>query len=182
MARASLPRLGRSELALSAGNRHPRNASVTADGRGNVLWQDVANWQQNSQRVSVEKWCHTAQRLDGVTRRSEAVRLNYAEIFRVIDRGLRLAFRPTVGRNWSFVARAMAALDRVKTAAFRGNQHVGEASIDASPGKSAATTAATLGVSQAQVERVRAVLASENFAIKAQLHAGQSTINASFAA
>jgi len=78
-----------------------------------------------------------------------------------------------------FVARAMAALDRVKTA---GRPSKELASIDANSGKSAAVTAAAIGVSTKQVERVRAVLASENFAIKAQLHAGQSTINASFAA
>ena len=77
-----------------------------------------------------------------------------------------------------FVARGMAALDRVKPQGQRSDL----ASIEAKSGKSAAETAAALGVSRAQVERVRTVLASENFAVKEQLHAGQITINAAFAA
>jgi len=77
-----------------------------------------------------------------------------------------------------FVARGMAALDRVKPEGRPSKT----ASIEAVSGRSSEQTAATLGVSRAQVERVRAVLASENEAVKAQLHAGQITINAAFAA
>lgn len=60
--------------------------------------------------------------------------------------------------------RALATIDRVKTA---GRRPAELASIDANSGKSAAETAAVLGISQAQVERIRAVQASDDEAAKA---------------
>jgi protein gp37 len=82
-----------------------------------------------------------------------------------------------------FAARAFEALDRVKPATFHGNQYTGGgASPEAPPGKSAEETATSIGVSRAQVERMRAVLGSENEEAKAKLLAGETTINGAYTA
>jgi protein gp37/ParB-like chromosome segregation protein Spo0J len=80
----------------------------------------------------------------------------------------------------AFVARAVETLDRVKPEGGKARQLL--ASGEASRGKSAAETAAALGVSRAQIERTRAVLRSDNAEKKAQLRAGQTTVNGAYTA
>src|SRR5262245_51348768 len=83
----------------------------------------------------------------------------------------------------AFHVRAIEALDRVKP---RGGDHKSpesKASIEAfDSGKSAMETAAQVGVSRAQVERVRGVLASDDEALKDQLRNGEVSINAAVTA
>jgi len=82
-----------------------------------------------------------------------------------------------------FIARAVETLDRVKPAEFHGNQHTnGGAPIGAPPGKSSAETATKIGVSERQVERVRAVLASDDEETKAALRNGETTVNGAYQA
>jgi protein gp37 len=76
----------------------------------------------------------------------------------------------------AFIVRAIDALDRLKPA----GQRTDLASVEARSGKSAAETAETLGVSRAQVERVRAVQSSENEAVKQQLREGSVTIRGAY--
>lgn len=84
----------------------------------------------------------------------------------------------------AFVARAVETLDRVEPrGGDRGNQYTGgKASRDALPEKSAAETAEKIGVSQATVERTRAVLASDDEDTKQALRSGETTVNGAYRA
>jgi protein gp37 len=85
--------------------------------------------------------------------------------------------RNLTGKELSgFAVRAFEALDRVKPQGYRSDL----APDGATSGKSAADTAETIGLSTRQVERMRAVLGSENEEEKAKLRAGKTTVNGAY--
>ena len=80
----------------------------------------------------------------------------------------------------SYVAHVVRASDRIKAPIRNGGGQFTVASPDATGGKSAADLADKIGVSAPTVERVRAVLASDEDAVKAQLLAGEIAPKAAY--
>jgi protein gp37/ParB-like chromosome segregation protein Spo0J len=78
-----------------------------------------------------------------------------------------------------FVARAVETLDRVKPSGQRSDL---AQDCARSAGKSSAETAERVGVSARTVEMTRTVLASDDEETKAQLRAGQTTVNGAYKA
>jgi hypothetical protein len=74
----------------------------------------------------------------------------------------------------AFVARAVETLDRVKPEGRPSKTASVEAAVEAVSGRSSEQTAASIGVSRAQVERTRAVLASDNEETKEKLRDGHA--------